>query len=75
MGYKIELEKKEIDEITDSLAFRQKELQNRIDKTKNMNSKKYRENVKEVNRIEKLLEDLYKIDKNFSKGILLGLYK
>lgn len=75
MGYKIELEKKEIDEITDSLAFRQKELQNRIDKTKNMNSKKYRENVKEVNKIEKLLEDLYKIDKNFSKGILLGLYK
>lgn len=75
MSYKIELEKKEIDEITDSLAFRQKELQNRIDKTKNMNSKKYRDNVKEVNRIEKLLDDIYKIDKNFSKGILLGLYK
>lgn len=72
--YTIELKKKEIDEILDSLAFRQKELQNRINKTKNLNSKKYRDNIKELDVIEKLSDDLYKIDKNFSRGILLELY-
>lgn len=74
MAYKIELEKKEIDEILDSLAFRAKELQKRIEKTKNLSQKKYRDNFTELEFIEKLSGDLYKIDKNFSKGILLGLY-
>lgn len=75
MSYKIELEKKEIDRITDSLSFRLNELKRRIDKTKNLNSKKSRDNNKEAFEIDKLLEDLYKIDKSFSKGILFGLYK
>lgn len=75
MSYKIEFEKKEINEILDCLAFRSKELQNRIDKTKNLNQKNYRDNIKELELIEKLSGDLYKIDKNFSKGMLLGLYK
>ena len=74
-NYTIELKKKEIDEILDSLAFRAKELQRRLDKTKNLNQKKYRDNFQELEFIEKLSADLYKIDKNFSKGILLELYK
>lgn len=75
MSVKLELEKSELDLIADSLAFRQKELQRRINKTKNLNNKQHKKNVKEENEIDKLLEDLYKIDNNISHGILYGVRK
>lgn len=75
MPVKIELEKKEIDAIANSLAFWRKSLKRDLSKTKNLNSKIYKDKAKDFADVDKLLSDIYKIEPNASHKILFDLNK
>lgn len=73
--YKIEFSKREMDLIADSLCYRVRGLKTDTKKTRNLNKESYRVKVKEIYDTEKLIENIYKIDRNFSHYVLLDFDK